>query len=164
MNPFSLSMPSRWIDGFKTGMLNYQPKAEPSFVDRLGQFTSSDSYKNAPESVKNNLLTAYVIQGLSEPNIGAQKELRRFESDIKAEEARRAQELGKESLKETLKAKMFYDLPGNVAKAFSGPASVLYAGMSQVPSVYNNAAAAFRPYSIGGTTVVSPGSVPNYFS
>jgi hypothetical protein len=163
----------RWADGFRTGMLGGgfgSQQQSTQAPDLINQITSSAAYKNASESERNTMLNAGMIQSLNKPQFSL-PELGAF----REQEARRAQELGKESLGETLKAKLEYDrqtrkaqmiadLPGNVAKAFSGPASIYYAGMSQIPQVYNQAVSQFRPIAITGTNVVSPGSVPNYFS
>lgn len=164
MNSFELNpiFKERWGDGFKTGILGGSFQSPTSAQNPLDQFSSlykNPDFTKLPESVQNTIITSGLIGGLNKP----QYSIEELEG-LREREARRAQELGKESLRETMKAKMFYDLPGNVAKAFSGPASVYYAGMSQVPGVYNQAVSAFRPLSINSTSVVSPGSVPSYFS
>lgn len=149
----------RWKDGFKTGILGGSQLGQQDPTAYIQGITSTDAYKKASETERNTMLTAGMIGALNKPQYTL-PELEAF----REREARRAQELGKESLRETIKAKMFYDLPGNVARAFSGPASVYYAGMSQVPNVYNAAAQSFRPLQLTSTSVVTPGSVPNYFS
>lgn len=163
-NPFNSDfLKQRWSEGAKIGLFDNfyklgsgQPAQAPDFIN---QITSTDAYKKASEGERNTMLTAGIIQSLNKP----QYSIEELEG-LREREARRAQEIGKESLRETMKAKMFYDLPGNVAKAFSGPASIYYAGMSQVPSVYNQAVQAFRPLSLTSTSVVTPGAVPSYFS
>ncbi len=150
----------RWKGGFNLGMFNPAQQEQPNILEQVkAQFTPEQWSKMDPNALANTALTFGAIGALNKPQYTL-PELEAF----REREARRAQELGKESLRETMKAKMFYDLPGNVAKAFSGPASVYYAGMSQVPSIYNAAAQAFRPLSLTSTSVVSPGSVPSYFS
>lgn len=83
------------------------------------------------------------------------EELNRL-GEFQQKQLRYAQELGKESLKETMKAKMFYDLPKTVADAFAGPQAVMIAGMSRAPGMFNDALMAVPKYNI------QPGVAANY--
>lgn len=91
------------------------------------------------------------------------KEELRDLGDFQKEQLRYAQELGKESLAETMKAKMFYDLPKNVASAFAGPQAVMIAGMSRAPGMYNEAMASVPRYNIQ-PGVAANYNFPQYFS
>lgn len=159
MNSFTTSpiLAGRWGNLISGGAQEAQSR--PTFEQFLSRIPKEYRDKMDVNSLYGTFATQEAIGSLNKP----QYSIEELEG-LREREARRAQEIGKESLRETMKAKMFYDLPGNVAKAFSGPASIYYAGMSQVPSVYNQAVQAFRPLSLTSTSVVTPGAVPSYFS
>lgn len=114
-------------------------------MDRLRTAGDVDLLRNAFD---NRTPSREELQTLGEH----QKEMLRF-----------AQQLGKESLAETMKAKMFYDLPKNVAQAFAGPQAVMIAGMSQVPGAYREALGSVPRYDIRPGVAASY-STPQYFS
>lgn len=119
---------NRWSDGFRIGMLDGStPQQQLGSLDVLNQIRNSPGFKELPESVQNTALTAGVIGTLNKPQFSL-PELEAF----REREARRAQELGKESLRETLKAKMFYDLPDRITRAFALPGQIAMEGANRI--------------------------------
>jgi len=84
-------------------------------------------------------------------------------SDFQKGQLDYAQKIGEESLNKTLRAKMFYDLPKNVASAFAGPQAVMIAGMSRAPGMYNEAMASVPRFNIQ-PGVAANYNFPQYFS
>lgn len=150
--------------GSNLGMFNFgqpQPSQFGNIEELIGKLPA-DKQPAAREKYISDLSEAEATMRAVSPFMPRQYSIEELES-VRQREAERAQKLGEQSLMKTMKAKMFYDMPSNIAKAFSGPAAIYYGGMSQVPNVYNAALSSFRPMQLTGPTVVSPASAPNYF-
>lgn len=135
-------------------------------LQRAVSFFGDPRFKELPASVQESLSVLPLIQGFTDQgeDLGMTEKKLQMYDEYYGRQAERAQKLGKESLREATKTKMLVDLPKNVAQAFSGPASVMLAGMSQVPGAYTAGLQGIRPFQITPGGLVNPGSIPSYFS
>lgn len=119
----------RWAAGFNSGMFfgagapNIpMPKTEPAkqtYADRIRAFQQTPGYeKMSPEERSIGLVGTLIDSQKTSPE--DYEKLLRMQSQIRAEEAARAQQLGKESLAITSMYNQINNLPGTIASAFGG--------------------------------------------
>lgn len=127
----------RWAAGFNSGMFfgAGAPKIDfpkPESTSSTDGFTSQqfiadlkaagvDVSKLDPNQLANTILTGQVINRATQKTSPEEYEkLLRMQSQVRAEEAERAQKFGKESLAITSMYNQINNLPGTIASAFGG--------------------------------------------